>query len=304
MKRGFLSAIVPDMTFREVMEFAAELHMDCVEVACWPVSAANRRYSGVTHIDVANLDEKQIDEIRQTCRDTGITISAIAYYPNTLDPDPDKRAFYISHLKKCIDAAKMLGVNQVNSFIGKVKDLSVNANFEIYKEVWPNIVAYAAVRGVRIAIENCPMYYTIDEFPGGTNLASTPEIWRRMFAIIPDANFGLNYDPSHLIWQLIDYVKPLYEFKERIFHVHFKDVKIDHERLSDAGIYAYPATYQTPKLPGLGDIDFRAFVCGLYDIHYDGCAVIEVEDRAFEATLESRKDAIRLSHRYLDQYLV
>ena len=156
---------------------------------------------------------------------------------------------------------------------------------------------------MRIAIENCPMYYTADEFPGGTNLASSPAIWRRMFEIIPDANFGLNYDPSHLIWQQIDDVKPLYEFRNRIFHVHFKDVKIDRGYLADAGIYDHPATWQTPKLPGLGDIDFGAFVCGLYDIGYDGCAVVEVEDRAFEATLESRKQAVMLSHRYLNQFL-
>ena len=144
MKRGFLSVIVPDMTFREVMEYAAKLKMDCVEVACWPVSAASRRYSGVTHIDVANLDAEKISGIRQICRETGVAISAIAYYPNTLDPDPEKRAFNISHLKKCIDAAQALGVNQVDTFVGKVRDLSVDANLEIFREVWSPIVAYAA----------------------------------------------------------------------------------------------------------------------------------------------------------------
>lgn len=304
MKRGYYSAIVPDLTYRQVVEFAASLDMDCVEVACWPDSAGKRRYSGVTHIDVAALSANTIEDIRHINQETGIDISALGYYPYPLDPDPAKRMAAIEHIKKCIDAAQLLDVDTVNTFVGRVKDLSVEENLAIFSELWPDIVAYAAVRDIRIGIENCPMYFTADEFPGGNNLAATPPIWRRMFEIIPDPHFGLNYDPSHLIWQQIDYVQPVYEFRDRIFHVHFKDAKLDHRALSDGGIMEPPLRFHRPNLPGLGDIDFAAFINALYDIGYDGCAVIEVEDRNFEATLESRKEGVRLSHRYLDQFMV
>lgn len=303
MKKGFLSAIFPDLTFREVMEFAASEHLDNVEIACWPVSKAERRYAGVTHIDTATLDDAKVEEIRNICKETGVAISALGYYPNPLDPDEGKAKAAIDHIKELIIAAGRLGVDRVNTFIGKDKTATMEENFERFLQVWPPIVQYAEEHNVKIGIENCPMYYTADEFPGGTNMASTPAIWRKMFEAIPSKNFGLNYDPSHLIWQLIDYVKPLYEFKDRIFHVHFKDVKVNWDILRDEGVYAYPLRYQTPKLPGLGDIDFSAFVSALYDIGYDGPTVVEVEDRAFEGSLESRKDAVRVSQKYLSQFM-
>jgi Sugar phosphate isomerases/epimerases len=304
MKKGFNSAIFPDLTFKEVMEFAVAENLDCVEIMCWPVSKAERRYAGVTHIDVTDLDENTVEEINNIIKNTGVEISALGYYPNTMDPDPEKSQFYINHIKKCIVAAEKLGVYKINTFIGKNKTASVEKNLETFSKVWPDIVSFAASHNVEIGIENCPMYYTNDEFPGGLNLASTPAIWRKMFEIIPDANFGLNYDPSHMIWQQIDYIKPLYEFKERIFHVHFKDVKIHKEILADQGIYAPPLNFHTPKLPGLGDIDFSSFISTLYDIGYKDAAVVEVEDRAFEDSLESRKNAIRLSQKYLAQFMV
>jgi sugar phosphate isomerase/epimerase len=162
----------------------------------------------------------------------------------------------------------------------------------------------AGDEGVKIGIENCPMFFSTDEWPGGRNMAIGPDIWQEMFSIIPDANFGLNYDPSHLLWQQMDYVQPLYEFKDRIHHVHLKDAKIYRTKLDRVGILATPLEYHSPKLPGLGDIKWNHFFTALTDIRYRGPVCIEVEDRAFEGSKEDILEAIRLSRNYLSQYLI
>ena len=156
---------------------------------------------------------------------------------------------------------------------------------------------------MRIGIENCPMLFTADEWPGGKNLAHSPAIWRRMFAEIRSKSFGLNYDPSHLVWQGMDHVKPLWEFARRIVHVHAKDVRIDRHRLDDVGILAAPLEYHCPKLPGLGVIDWGRFLSVLGDVGYNGPVCIEVEDRAYERSLATRKAALVQSARFLRNFL-
>lgn len=197
-----------------------------------------------------------------------------------------------------------LGVNMVTTFVGRDQNKTVEENLEIFKEVWPPIVAFAKEKGVRIAIENCPMLFTADQWPGGQNLFTTPKLWRKMFEIIDSDNFGINYDPSHFIWQQIDYLKPVYEFKDKIFHVHFKDIKLYKDRLDDVGIMAYPLEYMSPKLPGLGDVDWGKYVSALTDIGYDSFACVEVEDKAFEGSREKILDSIVLSHRYMKQFVI
>ena len=303
IKLGFVSAILADQTFEEVISFAAETGYSCVEIMCWPVGKAERRYAGVTHIDVAKLSGKRIDEIGALLKKKGVSISGLGYYPNPLEADKANAERYVRHIKKVIDAAKRLGLENVNTFIGRDHRKSVEANFRKFKKVWPGIVAHAEKRGVKIGIENCPMFFTDDEWPGGKNLASSPAIWRRMFEEIPSANFGLNYDPSHLVWQFIDYIRPIYEFKDRIFHVHIKDAKVLDDKLDDVGILATPLCFHRPKLPGLGDVDWGRFFSGLTDIGYDGCACVEVEDRSYEGSLETRKKSLIQSREYLKQFL-
>lgn len=303
MKLGFVSAILPDLSLAEVLRFAAAEGFDCVEIMCWPVGKAERRYAGVTHIDVATLTATQVDEIKQLLAETGVSISGLGYYPNPLAPDPDEAATYVEHIKKVIQAAERLGIKTVNTFIGRDWTKSVEDNWCRFLQTWRPLVAFAEEHGVRIGIENCPMLFTADEWPGGKNLATTPAIWRRMFEEIPSPNFGLNYDPSHLVWQQMDYLKPLREFSDRIFHIHAKDVRIDRHRLDEVGILAYPLQFHTPKLPGLGEINWGKFFSVLTDTGYDGPVCIEVEDRAYEGTLESRKAAIKQSGRYLRQFM-
>jgi sugar phosphate isomerase/epimerase len=285
------------------MSFAAKTGYSCVEIMCWPVGKAERRYAGVTHIDVANLSKKGIDEIHDTLERKGVTISGLGYYPNPLEANKKNAGRYVTHIKKVIDAAGRLGLKNVNTFIGRDHLSSVEDNFKRFKKVWPGIVKYAEKRGVKIGIENCPMFFTDDEWPGGKNLASSPAIWRRMFEEIPSDNFGLNYDPSHLVWQFMDYIRPIYEFKERIFHVHIKDAKLMREKLNDVGILATPLSFHRPKLPGLGDVDWGKFFSALTDIGYDGAACLEVEDRSYEGSLQMRKRSLIQSREYLKQFL-
>jgi len=303
MTLGFVSAILPDLTLEEVAKFASSEGFDCVELMCWPSGRAERRYAGVTHIDVTELSRAGAENVRDLMRSAGVAISGLGYYPNPLVPDPQEAGIYIHHLKKVIAEAPLLGVGVVNTFIGRDWTRTVDENWPRFEEVWRPLIAFAEDHGVRIAIENCPMLFTRDEWPGGKNLACSPALWRRMFEAIPSKSFGLNYDPSHLVWQQIDYVKPLWEFRDRIFHVHAKDVRVDKRRLDDVGILATPLEYHTPKLPGLGDINWGRFISVLGDVGYRGPVCVEVEDRAYEDSLESRKAALRQSARYLRQFL-
>lgn len=304
MKLGFVSAILDGWSFEEMIDTAAKYGYECVEVACWPAGGSERRYAGVSHIDAANLDDAKIAHIKQYCAGKKVEISSLAFYPNTMDSDLEKRSAAIEHLKKVIDASARLGVNMVTTFIGRDQCKTVEENLELYKEIWTPIVALAEDKGVKIAIENCPMLFGRDQWPGGQNLATTPAIWRKMFEIIPSKHLGINYDPSHFVWQMMDYIEPLYEFKDRIFHVHFKDIKIYSRRLNDVGIMAYPLDFMSPKLPGLGDVDWGRYVSALTDIGYDGYACVEVEDRAYESSREKVLDSLALSARYMRQFVI
>jgi sugar phosphate isomerase/epimerase len=303
MKLGFVSAILADQTFEKVISFAAKTDYSCVEIMCWPVGKAERRYAGVTHIDVMNLSKEKIEVIQNTLKQKGVTISGLGYYPNPLEDNKKNASRYITHIKKVIEAAGRLGLKNVNTFIGRDHKSSVEDNFKQFRKVWPGIIKYAEKRKIKIGIENCPMFFSNDEWPGGKNLASSPAIWRRMFKEIPSKYFGLNYDPSHLVWQFMDYIKPIYEFKERIFHVHIKDAKLMREKLDDVGILATPLSFHSPKLPGLGDVDWGKFFSALTDIGYKGAACVEVEDRSYEGSLKMRKQSLIQSREYLRQFL-
>lgn len=299
MKLGIISSILDGWTYEEMIDEISRIGYECVEVACWPQGKAERKYGGVSHIDVNNLDEEKKEHILSYAAEHGITISALAYYPNTMDGNPDKRKASIEHLYKVIDAASFLGIDLVTTFIGRVTELPVEDNLEIFAEVWPPIIKYAASKGVRIGIENCPMLFDRTNWPGGQNLFTSPVLWRKMFEIIPDRNFGINFDPSHFVWQQMDYIAPIYEFKDRIFHVHFKDIKLYPEKLKECGVMAYPLDYMDPKIPGYGDVEWKRFVSALTDIRYDGFACVEVEDRAFEGAKEKIIDSLKQSYKYM-----
>lgn len=303
MKLGLLSAIRPDLNYRQVIDYCEETGFQAVEVACWPRGKAERRYAGVSHLDIREGAGDSLKHEIDYARRKKIEISAFAYYPNPLSPDPEESARAVGHIERLILAASETGVNQVNTFIGRNRFQDMEENLRRYKEVWSPIVELAEKKQVRIAIENCPMYFSKDEWPGGNNLAGTPVIWREMFRLIDSAMLGLNYDPSHFVIQDMDYIKPIYEFRDRIFHIHFKDVHIVREKLDEYGRFSYPLMYMTPRIPGLGDIDWAAFCRALYDIRYDGAACIEIEDKAFEDTPESVSRGIGIAYRHMVNFM-
>jgi sugar phosphate isomerase/epimerase len=293
-----------DESFEGVIDTAALLGYDGVELACWPCEKTERRYAGVSHLDVDNLTQEKIAYIKQYCRDKGVVLSSLAYYPNPMTADINKRETSISHIKKLILASRDLGINMITTFIGRDQFLTVEENLELFRIIWPPIIKMAEENGVKVAIENCPMLFGREQWPGGQNLATTPRIWEYMFNAIDSDYFGLNFDPSHFVWQMMDYIFPIYKFKEKIFHIHFKDVKLYPHQLNRVGIMGYPLDYMTPKLPGLGDVDWSKFVSALTDIGYDGFACVEVEDRAFENNKTQVINSLTLSKIYLRQFVI
>jgi sugar phosphate isomerase/epimerase len=300
---GYVSAILPQQSLAELIQIAAGIGYDCIEVMCWPPGKAERRYAGVTHVDVDNLTDQEAAEIQKRCQDHGVAISGLGYYPNALSPNQDEAQIAVSHIRRVIEATARLGLDRFNTFIGRDWTRSVDENWPRFLDTWTPLIEFAERHNVRVGIENCPMLFGNDEWPGGKNLAHSPAIWRRMFADIPSPNFGLNFDPSHLKWLQMDYLAPLREFAPRIFHVHAKDVRVDQHLLDEWGILAHPNKYHTPKLPGTGDIDWGRFFSVLGDAGYRGPVCVEVEDRIFEGSVPNRILSLQQSHTYLRQFI-
>ncbi|MBA3329555.1 MAG: sugar phosphate isomerase/epimerase [Actinobacteria bacterium] len=302
MKLGLLTAAFPDLTLEEVAGWAAGAGFEALEIACWPASTGEqRRYAGVVHIDVDAFDP---DTVGETLDRHGLEISALAYYPNNLHPDDEHRGEVNGHLRKVVDAAQRLGVDTVGTFVGNDKDRPLPENLRRFREIWPPLVEHAGERGVRIAIENCPMMFSYDEWPGGTNLAWSPAIWDELFSAIPAENFGLNLDPSHLVWLMIDYERAVYDYAGRIFHAHAKDMEIRREGLYRHGTFSAGMGWQVPRLPGLGEVRWERFVAALSAVGYDGVVSVEHEDRRFEETEELVKRGFLLARNTLRPLLV
>jgi sugar phosphate isomerase/epimerase len=305
MKLGLLTAAFPEQTLEEVATWAAGNGFEALEIACWPAAGAERRrYAGVSHIDVDALDDSAARNVRKLLESRGLTISSLAYYPNPLDPDPDQRFQAQAHLRKVIEAAARLDVNLVGTFIGRDQSRPPEPAFAEVLEQWPPIVKFAADRGVRIAIENCPMIFSSDEWPGGRNLAYSPALWRRLFAAMPGSTLGLNLDPSHLVWQFIDIERVVREFGSRIFHVHAKDLEINRDGLYENGVMSLGIGWQVPRMPGLGEVPWTRFIAALIAAGYDGVVSVEHEDRAFEGHLDQVKRGFLLARNTLRPLIV
>jgi sugar phosphate isomerase/epimerase len=295
MKLGFVSAIVPELTLDQVLAFAAAERFACVEVMCWPVGKAERRFAGVTHLDVAGFTRTRADEVNALCANHGVSLSGLGYYPNPLDPDPEVSRKTVSHLKLVIKAAALLGLPTINTFVGRDWTQTVDENWPRFLKIWRPLIAFAEDHDIRIGIENCPMLFTRDEWPGGKNLFTTPVIWRRAFSDLPSKHFGLNYDPSHFVLQHMDPASPLLEFQDKLFHLHAKDVKYRHDRLNEVGAFAFPSEWHRPRIPGYGEMDWAKFLGALMETSYRGPVCIEVEDDTFGKTLAGRQQAVKVA---------
>jgi sugar phosphate isomerase/epimerase len=302
MKLGFVSAILPELPLDQVLAFAAAERFGCVEIMCWPVGKAERKFAGITHIDVQGLGQGQADDLNGLCQKHNVALSGLGYYPNPLDPDPEVSRRAVDHLKKVILGAEKLGLKNVNTFVGRDWTKSVDENWPRFLRVWKPLIAFAADHDIRIGIENCPMLFTRDEWPGGKNLATSPVIWRRMFNDIPSDHFGLNYDPSHFVLQHMDPASPLREFQDKLFHLHAKDVKIRRDRIDQVGVFAYPVEWHQPRIPGYGEMDWGNFMSALMETTYRGPVCIEVEDETFGKTLEGRQQALKVARNVLEPF--
>lgn len=299
MKLGFVSAILPDLNLEQVLAFARVERFACVEVMCWPVGKADRKFAGVTHVDVAGFTRAQAEDVNALCAKYGVSLSGLGYYPNPLDPDLAAAKRVIGHLKKVILAAEKLGLTNLNTFVGRDWTRNVDDNWPRFLKTWRPLIAFAEDHDIKVGIENCPMLFTGDEWPGGKNLATTPVIWRRMFDDIPSKHFGLNYDPSHFVLQQMDPASPLREFQNKLFHLHAKDVKIRRDRINDVGVFAHPLEWHQPRIPGYGEMDWAGFMSALMETTYRGPVCIEVEDDTFGTTLDGRKRALKVARNTL-----
>jgi sugar phosphate isomerase/epimerase len=302
MQLGFVSAILHDLDLDKVLAAAREMGFTCVEAMCWPVGKAERKFAGVTHIDVSEFSDVMAEDTRALCKKHGVDLSALGYYPNPLDPDPAVSKLALRHLRKVISAAPRLGLKNVNTFVGRDWTRSIDENWPRFLKTWKPLVAFAEDHDVKLGIENCPMLFTRDEWPGGKNLATTPAIWRRMFNDIPSAHFGLNFDPSHFALQFIEPTAALREFRDKLFHLHAKDVKIHRDRLNEVGVFAEPLQWHQPRIPGYGEIDWGRFLGAISELGYDGPVCIEVEDDTFGKSLEGRQRALRVARNVLKPF--
>lgn len=303
---GFLTVCLGDMPLKEKAKWASENGFKALEIACWPKS--NTRDYSSSDIDVASLTIEEANEIKEYMKAYGLTISSLAYYDNNLDSNLEKRAAVNNHVKKCIDAAVMLGTPLVGTFVGRNKDKSMEENFDEFEKVFGDLVAYAESKGIKLMIENCPMEgWQTPGLPG--TISFTPELWEEMFKRVPSKNFGLNLDPSHLYFQLIDYIAVIPKFKDRIFHAHAKDTEIFEDRLKWYGIFnaqlqnMHGAGYWRYRMPGLGQVDWGKFIKTLRENGYEGVLSTEHEDPVYEGSKEKVKKGLVLGRKHLEQFI-
>ncbi len=303
MKLGFLTAPFPETPLMDVADWAASAGFEVLEIACWPRSSgATRKYAGTSHIDVASLSDMQASEIKGQIASKGLEISGLGFYPNPLHPDPAVRAAAIEHLKAVIVATGRMGLPVTNTFCGGDAGKNVDENWEEALKVWPDIVSFAADNGVKLTFENCPMIFSYDEWPGGHNIAYSPYIWRRILEEW-GGTVGLNFDPSHLVWLMIDQGRFIREFGDHILHFQAKDVMIDRDGLYERGSLSGGIGWQVPRIPGLGDAPWPEIFSELYRSGYDGPIIIEHEDKVFEGSDEKVKRGFLVARDILRPYI-
>jgi sugar phosphate isomerase/epimerase len=302
MKLGLLTVPFANARLSDVAQWSASVGFEALEIACWPSAGGEtRRYAGTAHVAVEDMTKARASEIVADLSEQGLSVSALGYYPNPLHAEATHRASVIAHLKKVIAAAGLMGIKVVNTFVGGDRSLTLDENWTRAAQIFPDIVAFANDNGVTLAFENCPMIFSKDEWPGGHNIAYSPKIWRRIFESWDGV--GMNYDPSHLVWQMIDQPRFIREFGQKIVHVHAKDLMVDHDGLYENGIMSLGIGWQVPRMPGLGDVNWPEVFANLYRAGYDGSVIIEHEDRDFEGSDEKVKRGFLLARDVLRPFV-
>jgi sugar phosphate isomerase/epimerase len=305
VKLGFLTACLPGRSLEEIAAWAAAEGYAALEVAAWP--ALGDRPFTATHLDVDGFDAGAAERVGALFDQHGLTLSSLAFYDNNLHPDPDERAAVNAHVASCIDAAALLGVPTVGTFVGRDPQLSVAENLRVAEKLFPPLVERAGEKGVKLVIENCVMEgWHPDGYPG--NLAYSPELWEWMF----DLGLYLNYDPSHLVWMGIDPVEALRPYVDHVAHAQAKDVEVFPERRNRYGWPGKAVVREDPwdvgwwryRVPGLGQVDWRRVVDTLYEGGFDGVLSVEHEDPVWGGTEDRVKTGLQVAHRTLSPLLV
>lgn len=306
MKIGFLTVALRNMDLEQISEWASGEGFDALEIAAWPLE--NERDFSSTTINVENFTKKDAEKVKGLLEKYGLIISSFAYYDNNLDCDLEKRKKINEHLKKVIDAANLLGVELVGTFIGRDITKSIEENIVEFEKVFKPLISYAESKNVKLMIENCPMVGWQEQEKIG-NIFYSPQLWKEIFRITPDS-FGLNLDPSHLYWLGVDYIKVVETFKDRIFHVHAKDVEINKAKLYEQSIYGHYGTNYHGKswweyrMPGLGDVNWELFILALKKVGYDFVISIEHEDPVWSENLEKTKKGLSMGLNFLKEFVI
>lgn len=302
MKLGFLTVGLSPMSLEEIIAWGAGVSFETLEIGCWPVD--NTRPFQGTQLDVTTMDKQRAIDIFAHCRQQDISISCLTYCANNLAHAQAERTANIEHLTKVIEAAAMLNVDTVCTFIGRDETEPIAENIKLAGRVFRPILDFAADKNVKICIENCPMPGWQYEGLLG-NVAHSPDVWDALFEVLPDENFGLNLDPSHLHWLDIDPARAATEYGPRILYAHAKDTEIITEQRYRRGIMdLVEGGWRRSRVPGGGEIDFKAFIMGLQKGGYDGPLSIELEDRDWLGSCEKVQEGLIKGLNYLQPLVV
>ncbi|NBE93899.1 sugar phosphate isomerase/epimerase [Nonomuraea sp. KC401] len=299
MRLGLLTACLPGESLEAIARWAGDHGYASLEVAAWP-DRPGRDWEAA-HLNVEAFGQADADRVTSMLDRHGLSISAVAYYENNLHADPAVREATHAHLRRCVDAARLLGVGLVGTFVGRDVTLTTAENLRLAERVLPPLVEYAAARDVRLVIENCPMEgWHPDGYPA--NLAYSPELWDWMAGL----GLWLNYDPSHLVWLGIDPLAALEAHAERILHVQAKDVEVHATARDRYGVFGqvlgrrpWVSGWWRYRIPGLGEVDWRRLIDALHQHGYEGVVSVEHEDPVWSGDPGRVRKGLAIAHRTL-----
>ncbi len=308
MKLGFLTACLPQLGLKQIVQWASEQGYKSLELAAWPVTSDRDYQAG--QIDAANFTKDDAERVKELFLANNLEISGFAYYDNNLHPDLSLRKSFHDHLRHVINTASMLDVQCVGTFVGARPDKTPGENMKEIGVVFRDLVKYAEDRNVKLMIENCPMENWVKfGLPG--NYAYSPELWEALFNEVPSDNFGLNFDPSHLFWLGIDYIQAIKDFAPKIFHAHAKDTEMLPVGEYQYGIFGrqidpvpWKSGWWRYRMPGSGEIDWGLVVRTLQEFGYDYVLSIEHEDPVWEGSVEKVQTGLKLGLKYLSQFVI
>lgn len=268
------------------LEWAARNGFESVQINCWPGNA----------LDPALTPAGEIKAAAKHMRDLGIEVSSVGYYPNPLDENLDLRKQHSEHLVRLMGLCEELGTGILGTFAGRVDPVQeIEASIPAFTEVFTPLAREAEKRGLKIAFENCPATH-LRKGTRGLNIAAFPRGWDLMFQAVDSLALGIEYDPSHLICLMMDYIDIIHRYRNRIYHVHAKDAEINWGLVRRGGIQDNPGFYRH-RTPGHGDVNFTKMYSALVEIGYEGNLDIEgLHDPVFKGDRERQGLLFSLNH--------